>query len=428
MFNFPWSNFHELNLDWILSVVKEAKEVFDNGRDDIDYAVETADEAMTIATQAAEAQIADNSISTAKLQNEAVTTDKIADGATTADKLSDDLKAWLYIPRRYVFIGDSYGAQSDNWINNIISLLGLTISDNAFKIASASAGFIGDPNLSGDYSWLTLLQNNATNITNHNTITDIIVCGGANDRTYSEAQLLTAMTAFKTYVNTTFPNARIHLGMIARTKNSAWVTSLYELTPKYRTNAAKCGFKFIENSHMLWAGLNNFKDYVHPNANASSCIAKGIANYILTGYCAPYAVNEQITGSVTGFLSSATEVTTTLTQICDSGNYYISSASNIIGNFSPANSYRCQDHYVDLINYPNLLTLGVGDIVVGGDIQLYSESENIYYKIPAYYRFRNGVLQVMSPWKGASDTIDKTISVNQVKFCIPEFVYPLSIC
>ena len=29
MFNFPWTNFHELNLDWILSVVKEAKEVFD---------------------------------------------------------------------------------------------------------------------------------------------------------------------------------------------------------------------------------------------------------------------------------------------------------------------------------------------------------------------------------------------------------------
>ena len=31
MFNFPWSNFHELNLDWILAVVKEAKEAgFEN--------------------------------------------------------------------------------------------------------------------------------------------------------------------------------------------------------------------------------------------------------------------------------------------------------------------------------------------------------------------------------------------------------------
>ena len=109
MFNFPWTNFHELNLDWILSVVKEAKEVFDNGRSDIDYAVSTADEAKEIATQAAEASVPDNSVSTqkiqdyavnadklsnysvteAKLQNAAVTTAKIADGAVTSAKIAD---------------------------------------------------------------------------------------------------------------------------------------------------------------------------------------------------------------------------------------------------------------------------------------------------------------------------------------------------
>lgn len=109
MFNFPWTNFHELNLDWILSVVKEAKEVFDNGRSDIDYAVETADEAKEIATQAAEATIPDNSISTqkiqdyavnanklsnysvteAKLQNASVSTAKLADGAVNTPKIAD---------------------------------------------------------------------------------------------------------------------------------------------------------------------------------------------------------------------------------------------------------------------------------------------------------------------------------------------------
>lgn len=89
MFNFPWSNFHELNLDWILSVVKEAKEVFDNGRSDIDYAVETADEAKEIATQAAEATIADNSISTQKLQNGAVTNAKLANNSVTTANIVD---------------------------------------------------------------------------------------------------------------------------------------------------------------------------------------------------------------------------------------------------------------------------------------------------------------------------------------------------
>ena len=53
MFNFPWSNFHELNLDWILSVVKEAKEIFVKGEGDIQHAVETADQALETAEQAA---------------------------------------------------------------------------------------------------------------------------------------------------------------------------------------------------------------------------------------------------------------------------------------------------------------------------------------------------------------------------------------
>lgn len=89
MFNFPWTNFHELNLDWILSVVKEAKEVFDDGRSDIDYAVSTADEAKNIATQAAQATIPDNSVSTAKIQDYAVNADKISNYSVTEAKLQN---------------------------------------------------------------------------------------------------------------------------------------------------------------------------------------------------------------------------------------------------------------------------------------------------------------------------------------------------
>ena len=90
MFIFPFSNFHELNLDWILSVVKEARDIWTTGEEKIDTAVQTAEEAKEIATQAAEAMVADNSVSTPKLQNGAVTTPKIADNAITGDKLADN--------------------------------------------------------------------------------------------------------------------------------------------------------------------------------------------------------------------------------------------------------------------------------------------------------------------------------------------------
>ena len=70
MFNFPWSNFHELNRDWILSVVKEAKEIFVKGEGDIQHAVETADQALETAEQAAAGVIADGAVTIPKLNSD----------------------------------------------------------------------------------------------------------------------------------------------------------------------------------------------------------------------------------------------------------------------------------------------------------------------------------------------------------------------
>lgn len=69
-FLFPWSNFHELNLDWILSVVKEAKEIFVRGEGDIQHAVETADQALETAEQAAAGVIADGAVTIPKVNDE----------------------------------------------------------------------------------------------------------------------------------------------------------------------------------------------------------------------------------------------------------------------------------------------------------------------------------------------------------------------
>lgn len=74
MFRFPWSNFHELNLDWILEVVKEAKEIFINGEGDIQHAVDTAEQALEVAEEAAAAVIADGAVTIPKLNNEVLKT------------------------------------------------------------------------------------------------------------------------------------------------------------------------------------------------------------------------------------------------------------------------------------------------------------------------------------------------------------------
>ena len=87
-FKFPFSTLHELNLDWILDIVKTLKESNDEFNNKADYAVETADEAKTIAEQAAQAMIADGAITSIKLADNAVTNPKIVDSAVTSSKIN----------------------------------------------------------------------------------------------------------------------------------------------------------------------------------------------------------------------------------------------------------------------------------------------------------------------------------------------------
>lgn len=89
MFKFPYTNLHELNLDWILEKVKALVENNEEFNDKADYAVETADEAKTIAEQAAEAQIGDGAVTTAKLADDAVTAAKLADNSVYSSNIVD---------------------------------------------------------------------------------------------------------------------------------------------------------------------------------------------------------------------------------------------------------------------------------------------------------------------------------------------------
>lgn len=114
MFRFPFTNFHELNLDWILELAKKfselvppmetavedvqkalddaneavtkASEALTNAND----AVDTANEAKEIAEEAAQGVIADGAVTTSKLADNAVTNAKIFDGAVTVTKIANN--------------------------------------------------------------------------------------------------------------------------------------------------------------------------------------------------------------------------------------------------------------------------------------------------------------------------------------------------
>lgn len=194
--------------------------------------------------------------------------------------------------RRYVFIGDSYAQATVNWIDIVIADLGLTLGTNAFKISAASRGFIGDPNQSGDMSYLGLLQANIDNITDLNTITDIVVCGGINDAYASSygADLMNAVTAFASYCKTHMPNAIVHCGLIGFSTDKDILANLEKVNYCYTQAISEYG-TMIPNAHLLFHFSYWMSDSVHPNSVGMTAIGRGISSYLRTGNCVPQYTN-----------------------------------------------------------------------------------------------------------------------------------------
>lgn len=159
MFRFPFTNFHELNLDWVLSVVKKFADLvppMETAVDDVQHAlgdateavekaaealtnaneaVETANEAKEIAEDAAQGVIADGAVTTSKLAAGAVTGDKIAAGAVTGDKIAAGAVTTLKIGDNAVTTGKiNNGAVTKNKLSQELQ----TIIDTSILTIAAS--------------------------------------------------------------------------------------------------------------------------------------------------------------------------------------------------------------------------------------------------------------------------------------------------
>ena len=170
-FKFPWSNLHELNLDWILSVVKRFSELvppMETAVEDVqalqgdvaqavedaqsavtaaNQAAETAAEALEVAEQAAAGTIADGAVITSKLADGAVTNDKIAAGAVTASKLGPGAVQTLNIANNAVTTDKlADGAVTNNKLaDNAVT--NAKMADNSVDTAEIVAGAVTNAKL-----------------------------------------------------------------------------------------------------------------------------------------------------------------------------------------------------------------------------------------------------------------------------------------
>ena len=191
------------------------------------------------------------------------------------------------LKRKYIFIGDSYGELQgqQTWIDIVIGKLGLTENDY-YRSTLGSTGF-KNYNASTSERFINLLQNVANNLSQaeKDKITDIIVCGGANDSAYSTAsEIETYVNDFMSYASTTFQNAVVYVGCIGYTMNIDNKYNMQNVIESYKSVVKYGGVYLngVENAiHNYSYFLNNgawlLSDQVHPNQDGSTRI--GIAVY-----------------------------------------------------------------------------------------------------------------------------------------------------
>lgn len=196
------------------------------------------------------------------------------------DDIEDNLS--LINNRRFLFIGDSWfryhsGSDYTHFMDMVYSALNLTQGTDYYEIASGGYGFIGDEGLGR--SWQSLLESR-TDITSPETITDIYVFGGVNDRTYSINQIESAISNFCTYAKNRFPNAEIKIGCYSWTRRSDFNGIIRDvIIPAYRS-CGKYGAKYISNmeySNHIYGWLEG----IHPTQAMQQNLFANVMNAII---------------------------------------------------------------------------------------------------------------------------------------------------
>lgn len=183
--------------------------------------------------------------------------------------------------KKFIFLGDSYGIDfADNWITYFCSYMGLTSEQYSNLCVSGASAVAGD--------YLQSLQSYSGD---RDSITDIIICGGANDFGYSSAgytltDVSNALKNLITYINSNFKNAKICVGMIGNRNNDETIGTLgtyLDILSAYIEGAT--GARYLTDVDLILKMAASrhamLPDNVHPNQGGMQYLGLGIKN----AYC-----------------------------------------------------------------------------------------------------------------------------------------------
>lgn len=188
-------------------------------------------------------------------------------------------------PKKYIFVGDSYGdgynpdGNVEGWGSRLATMLGLS-AGSYINTHQGGMGF----SRSSEYNYYTLI-NALSGDTN---VTDIVIAGSYNDLNGTETAIIEGINSVYTLCKSKFPKAKLHIAFIGWSSNGEAKRKLID-TYVYYKNAcdANGDIDFIENIQytLHQYHLDFASDGIHPTSYGQNKIARNLANYLLKGKC-----------------------------------------------------------------------------------------------------------------------------------------------
>lgn len=254
--NFPYTDFHELNLDWLLGTVKDLDTKWDSyytqwnkWQADVQNYIDNLDYIAAI--------------------------DNYLDALKASGELSDIIDTWL-TDYGLITIGDSYGEgyTPDGMVKPWCDILhDQYFSDASFYVNKS----LGGSGFGANTHFSALLSEAITGLSDKQKkqVKYVVVAGGWNDQFIAAS---TVNSGIKDVINlmSQLPNATLYIGWIATPiigfTTVAKVKTYNEIKTLYKTYWGK--FKYLSgaDSALRWVSLLA-SDNIHPNATGQSSIA-----------------------------------------------------------------------------------------------------------------------------------------------------------
>lgn len=285
---------------------------------------------------------------------------------------------------RWIILGDSYNvdnrtdASGLSWGNRIIDYAGLTDS-YSFGLGGAAFGKSGNLNMN------SVLSDNISNVTDPETITDILVGSGYNEWEQTADNINSGIQSFISYAKTVCPNARVHIAFLGRSNLRDRNNKFPSVLKRYMTDAGLYGASYVTNSEAIIQDSGMIDtDGIHPTFAGLQQIAVSLASYVVGGTCGWYS--GMLSGSLTPLgsftiNSNARVYSNTLNSVISILLYNLHlQATN--GTFIISGA-----DYVDIAEISRCA-------VMGGDDDFKTFKTFIYYKESATGPFKTGLLSM----------------------------------